>query len=187
MYFDARVLLADVENAAADIERYLDGVDRIAYIGADEKQAAVERKFEIIGEALNRLHVIDPDLSQRIPQLRRIVDFRNLLSHGYDRVIPERVWTYANNNLPELRRIVQALITELGPVKNDNRPPACSLPPCSRHAIFHSRIAPLHASGCILQNEVTSTIPGLIGNETRSPSLTTGWRAIQTCQNADKT
>ncbi len=114
MYYDARVLLADVENAAADIERYLDGVDRIAYIGADEKQAAVERKFEIIGEALNRLHVIDPDLSQRIPQLRRIVDFRNLLSHGYDRVRPERVWTYANNNLPELRRIVQALITELG-------------------------------------------------------------------------
>ena len=43
MYNDARVLLADVENAAADIERYLDGVDRIAYIGADEKQAAVER------------------------------------------------------------------------------------------------------------------------------------------------
>ncbi|MCY3714551.1 MAG: DUF86 domain-containing protein [Gemmatimonadetes bacterium] len=120
MYYDARVLLADVENAAADIERYLDGVDRIAYIGTDEKQAAVERKFEIIGEALNRLHDIDPDLSQRIPQLRRIVDFRNLLSHGYDRVMPERVWTYANNNLPELRRIVQALITELGPVKNDN-------------------------------------------------------------------
>lgn len=114
MRFDARVLLADVENAAADIERYLDGFDRIAYTGDDEKQAAVERKFEIIGEALNRLHDIDPELSQRIPQLRRIIDFRNLLSHGYDRVMPERVWTYATNNLPELRRIVQALITKLG-------------------------------------------------------------------------
>ena len=115
MRYDARVLLADVESAAADIERYLDGFDRNAYIDSDEKQAAVERKFEVIGEALNRLHEIDPELSQRIPQLRRIVDFRNLLSHGYDRVMPERVWTYAINNLPELRRIVRALITELGP------------------------------------------------------------------------
>lgn len=115
MRFDARVLLADIENAAADIERYLDGFDRNDYIGDDEKQAAVERKFEIIGEALNRLHDVEPELSQRIPQLRRIIDFRNLLSHGYDRVMPERVWTYAKNNLPELRRIVQSLIAELGP------------------------------------------------------------------------
>ena len=114
MRFDARVLLADVENAAADIERYLDGFDSIAYTNDDEKQAAVERKFEIIGEAPNRLRDVDPELSQRIPQLRRIIDFRNLLSHGYDRVMPERVWTYATNNLPELRRIVQALITKLG-------------------------------------------------------------------------
>ena len=114
MRFDARVLLADVEHAAADIERYLDGFDRTAYFGDDEKQAAVERKFEIIGEALNRLHDIDPELSRRIPQLRRIIDFRNLLSHGYDRVMPERVWTYAINNLPDLRRIVKALLTELG-------------------------------------------------------------------------
>ena len=35
MRFDARVLLADVENAAADIERYLDGFDKIAYTGDD--------------------------------------------------------------------------------------------------------------------------------------------------------
>lgn len=64
MRYDARVLLTDVEFAAADIERYLEGIDRTAFIDADEKQAAVERKFEIIGEALNRLHEIDPELSK---------------------------------------------------------------------------------------------------------------------------
>ena len=42
------------------------------------------------------------------------MDFRNLLSHGYDRVLPERVWSYAGQDLPALRRIVETLLDELG-------------------------------------------------------------------------
>ena len=78
-------------------------------------QAAVERKFEIIGEALNRLHQTHPELAERIPRLRRIIDFRNLLIHGDAIVKPERVWDYTENHLPQLRRIVKALLAELGP------------------------------------------------------------------------
>lgn len=115
MRLDVRVLLSDVDQAAGDIARYLEGFDMGAYSGDDEKQASVERKFEIIGEALNRLHGVNPELAGRIPNLRRIIDFRNLLSHGYDQVEPDRVWTYAKNNLPELHLVVQALLAELGP------------------------------------------------------------------------
>ncbi|MBR1087607.1 hypothetical protein JQ621_08960 [Bradyrhizobium manausense] len=43
----------------------------------------MERQFEIIGEALNRLSKDAPDIAGRVPDLRKIVSFRNLLIHGY--------------------------------------------------------------------------------------------------------
>ncbi len=61
------------------------------------------------------------------------MDFRNLLSHGYDRVIPERVWSYANHDLPEFLRTVSALLTELGPpdATHERTAPALTLRPVS--------------------------------------------------------
>lgn len=112
---DVRVFLSDAEQAVRDIAEYLEGFDMDAYSCDGEKQASVERKFEIIDEVLNRLHGADPELAGRISDFRKIIDFRNLLSHGYDRVDPARVWSYANNSLPELHHIVQTLLDELGP------------------------------------------------------------------------
>ncbi len=112
---DPRVLLADVDRAAADIARFIEGMDSGAYISDSRTQAAVERKFEIIGEALNRLRRTCPEIAERIPSLREVVDFRNPLIHGYATVVPERVRDYAENDLPQLRWIVQELLAELGP------------------------------------------------------------------------
>ena len=112
---DPRALLSDVDRAAADIVRFTEGMNRETYVGDARTQAAVERKFEIIGEALNRLHQTFPEIAKRIPRLREVVGFRNLLIHGYAVVIPDRVWDYAQNDLSELCRIVQALLTEMGP------------------------------------------------------------------------
>lgn len=115
---DPRCPLADVDQAAADIARFVQGMDASDYVADALIQAAVERKFEIIGEALNRLHYDHPEVAERIPRLRRIVDFRNFLIHAYDRVEPDRVWTHARQDLPELHRTVQALLAELGPLED---------------------------------------------------------------------
>ena len=111
---DARVLLTDIDQAGADIQLFIDGMDSAAYAADARTQAAVERKFEIIGEAINRLYVDHPGLASKIPEMRRIIDFRNYLAHGYDHVAPRLVWLYATSNLSELRRVVQALLAELG-------------------------------------------------------------------------
>ena len=115
MHRDPRVLLADVEQASADIAHFTEGLSREAYLRDMLIQAAVERKFEIIGEALNRLHRDHSEIARRIPRLRQVVNFRNLLIHGYDQVIPERVWSYARHDLAELHLVVQALLSELSP------------------------------------------------------------------------
>lgn len=77
-------------------------------------QAAVERKFEIIGEALNQLAKLDADLAARIPDLPQIVAFRNQLIHGYTAVNVSTVWNIAQNALPALLDSVQAVLNELG-------------------------------------------------------------------------
>ena len=90
MQHDPRCPLADVDRAAADIARFVRGMDASAYAGDALVQAAVERKLGIVGEALNRLHNDHPGVAARIPRLRRIVDFRNFLIDAYDRVEPDR-------------------------------------------------------------------------------------------------
>ena len=75
----------------------------------------MERKFEIIGEALNQIAKLDPALARRIPDVREIIAFRNVLIHGYAVVEHDRVWRIAEASLPGLRAAVAALLDELGP------------------------------------------------------------------------
>ena len=112
---DARVLLTDIEQAGADIEVFTAGMDSDPIAANMRTRAAVERKFEIIGEAVIRLHKDHPELAMRIPEMRRIVDFRNFLAHGYDDVASRLVWLYASSSLPKLLDVVQALLAELNP------------------------------------------------------------------------
>jgi len=78
-------------------------------------RCAIERNFEIIGEALNRIHKTDPATAARIPEHPAIIGFRNLLIHGYDYVDHERVWQIIRADVPELRGQVELLLREAAP------------------------------------------------------------------------
>jgi len=77
-------------------------MDLNAYRASPVTQRAVERDFEIIGEALNRIRKIDEDLLEQIPDYHRIIGFRNILIHGYDMVDEKIVWNAVKNHLPAL-------------------------------------------------------------------------------------
>ena len=114
MQRDPRAFLWDVQDAALSIRSFINGMDRDTYLGNAMVQAAVERKFEIIGEALNQLSKLDPALVARVPDVPQIVAFRNQLIHGYATVNPGTVWNIAQSALPGLVATVQDLLDELG-------------------------------------------------------------------------
>lgn len=77
-------------------------------------RSAVERQFEIIGEALRRLEKAAPDLALRLPERSKAITFRNILIHGYDLIDHRIVWSVIHESLPALRVRLVALLDEMG-------------------------------------------------------------------------
>jgi uncharacterized protein with HEPN domain len=80
--------------------------------------SAVERQFQIIGEALNGLSRVDAGTASVIPELARIVAFRNVLVHGYALIDDELVWQVATTRVPRLAETFDRLLDQadaLGP------------------------------------------------------------------------
>ncbi len=98
----ARECLQDVLEQSEEVREFTDGMSYEAYREDRKTQAAVERKFEIIGEALNRLSRIDEDLLNQVRDYRSIISFRNILAHGYDSVDDLVVWGIIENDLNHL-------------------------------------------------------------------------------------
>lgn len=73
-------------------------------------RSAVERQLEIIGEALNQLSKADPQMAEGIPDLRRVVAFRNILVHGYAIVDDALVWQLIGDQLPRLEAAIKVLL-----------------------------------------------------------------------------
>jgi len=73
---------------------------------------AVERQFITIGEALNQILKRKPELEAEITAARKVVDFRNVLTHGYTSVSNQVVWDIVQTDLPKLWQEVSQLLTE---------------------------------------------------------------------------
>ena len=114
MQRDVRAFLWDAHAAALAIQSFTAGMGATAFTDNEMVRSAVERKFEIIGEALNQLAKLDSTLANRIPDLPQIVAFRNLLIHGYASVNAGTVWNVVQVSLPPLVIAMQALLNELG-------------------------------------------------------------------------
>lgn len=96
MQRDARTMLVDAIASGERIVDWTRMLSREAFFADRLRQAAIEREFEIIGEALTRLRREFPEVAAKVPELREVVDFRNLLSHGYDAVDLRVVWSLAH-------------------------------------------------------------------------------------------
>lgn len=102
-------LLEDIRDAAAFVRQILEHKTLDDYRRDRLLRQAVERNFEIIGEAVGRLAKVDPDTSSRIGQYAQIIAFRNLLIHGYDLIDDAQVW-----EVIRLKAEVTVMLAETG-------------------------------------------------------------------------
>jgi|SRR6056297_4288021 len=99
----ARKLLLDISLSCGEILDFIDGKSFGDFQEDRMLQLAIEREFEIIGEALHRLSSIEePTLAEKIPEYRKIIDFRNIIAHGYDIIDEAAIWDFAVNLVPAL-------------------------------------------------------------------------------------
>ena len=111
---EVRKYLFDIGQACDLLIQFTMGKTLSDYTADPLLRSAVERQFEIIGEALSQALRIEPSLDRRISDAQRIIAFRNRLIHGYASVSDVLVWGVLEANLPTLCREVHALLDEPG-------------------------------------------------------------------------
>lgn len=106
------VYLTDVKIAIDELESYFNGYQMRFDLFVNDllRRSAVERKVEIMGEAINRILKIDKDFP--LPHAREIINTRNRIIHGYDSVQPEFLWSLVMRHIPALKEDVNKLIAK---------------------------------------------------------------------------
>jgi len=108
---EVKTWLEDIKQAIDEIEEFLPERRDFFEFKKDLKtRKAIERNIEIIGEAVNRILNVNPEI--KISNARKIVDTRNRIIHGYDSVSEDIIWAIVTNELKKLRQDIVNLPDE---------------------------------------------------------------------------
>ena len=109
MQLEVQKYLFDIKESIESIYNFLgEQRDFNEYKSNKLLRRGIERELEIIGEATNRILKIDDQIE--IGNARRIVDLRNWVIHGYDKVDDVIIWGIVIKDLPKLKKQVIQLI-----------------------------------------------------------------------------
>jgi uncharacterized protein with HEPN domain len=107
---DGRKLLWDVAEACEDIRRITQAMSFEEYVAQQDHRRLVERYLEIVGEALRQFGDAVPGLAWQVSALRRWVDLRNVIAHGYDSLDDRIIWDICRNAIPDLHGEILRLL-----------------------------------------------------------------------------
>jgi uncharacterized protein with HEPN domain len=111
---DPRLFLHEIVTAADELLAAIDGKSYQDFVNDRVLRRAVERNFEIIGEATRRAIEGDERVRDAIPEAHAIIALRNILAHGYWTVRTEELWSIATERVPQLRAVVKDILPSLG-------------------------------------------------------------------------
>ncbi len=104
-----RVYLTHILDTIADIEKFTQGVSQEAFFENKEKQYAVLRALEIIGEATKNLSSELKNANSAV-DWKHIAGMRDKLIHAYFGVNLPLVWETVKKDLPELKSQIQKIL-----------------------------------------------------------------------------
>jgi uncharacterized protein with HEPN domain len=109
------VYLTDIQLSIDSIESFTQGKNIEDFVSDGLLQAAVERKFSIIGEVFAQMETHYPGQRQRIEDVTHIVVFRNRLIHAYSVIDPLLVFSFVQGPMRSLKAQIASWIAELDP------------------------------------------------------------------------
>ncbi len=101
--YDIRIAIDEIDSYFLNREKRFEDYTKDTLL-----KRAIERDLEIIGEALNRILIIEPEFP--IQNARKIVGLRNQIIHAYDNISDENIWGIIINHLPILKAEIVSLI-----------------------------------------------------------------------------
>jgi hypothetical protein len=106
---DYRLFFEDALRSANKILKYTKGINYEKFVLDEMLIEAVERNFEIIGEALGH---VPEDVRTRFKEIpfREIVGLRNILIHNYLGVDYEILWGVIKKRLPDLKSALESAL-----------------------------------------------------------------------------
>ncbi len=109
MEIEIKKYLFDIQESISSIENFLgEKRDFNIYLNNKMLRRAIEREFEIIGEALNRIEKLDSTI--QISSKKQIIGMRNRVIHGYDKIDNEIIWGIIVRHLPLLKTEIKNLM-----------------------------------------------------------------------------
>lgn len=107
--------LEHIQRAISRIQSYLQDIDHASFLENEEKQDAVIRNLEVLGEAAGNIQRYFPDFTAKHPDfpLKAAYGTRNALAHGYFKVDLDIVWRTVERDLPDMEVQVENLIQSL--------------------------------------------------------------------------
>ena len=113
MQRDLEAYLWDIIRASELAREFCTGKSLEEFQVSDLLQSAVERKFEVIGEALRQIEQYFPGATAGLPDVHLSVGVRNRLAHGYFHIDQATLWRAVLNDLPRLEAAVRARVGEI--------------------------------------------------------------------------
>ncbi len=110
----AELYINDILENINDIKTFTENITEKDFYSNKEKQKAVVRSYEIIGEASGKLLRDFNDLITRHDSIpwRDISDFRNILIHEYPKLSLKKIWDITKYDLSDLEEKIKDIKKE---------------------------------------------------------------------------
>lgn len=110
---DIKVYIEDILESISRIEEYVKDLDEAEFYGNSEKQDAVLRRLEIIGEAVKN---IPQDIRDKYPEIpwKQIAGMRDIVIHEYFGVNLGRIWKVIQVDMKDLKNKINMIKQEIG-------------------------------------------------------------------------
>lgn len=106
---NVKKFLFDIQESIDSIEKYLGEKREFdVYLANKMLRRAIEREFEIIGEAINQIDKLDSSI--KISSKKQIISMRNRVIHSYDKIDNEIIWGTIIRHLPTLKIEINDLL-----------------------------------------------------------------------------